>query len=175
MGKLLALLLIILLAFASVAGYLFLTEKITAGERQIADGQRRLENEQPVLEKGKAKLEAGKRELSDGKKEYEQAQDNPLLILADKLLKGGKGFEEARTQIAEGDKQVAKGEGKVGVGEERLEAGRLDLRQGLEQLMLAKGARVACALGAIFFIALSIVLGFYWRRSLARIFTQADT
>ena len=32
MGKVLALLLIILLALASVAGYLFLTAKITAGE-----------------------------------------------------------------------------------------------------------------------------------------------
>jgi len=40
MGKMLALLLIIVLALASVAGYLFLTEQITAGERQIADGQR---------------------------------------------------------------------------------------------------------------------------------------
>jgi len=40
MGKVLALLLIILLALASVAGYLFLTEKITAGERQIADDRR---------------------------------------------------------------------------------------------------------------------------------------
>ena len=77
MGKVLALLLIILLALASVAGYLFLTEKITAGERQIADGQSQLEKEQPTLEEGKAKLEAGKRESSEGKKEYEQA--NPAM------------------------------------------------------------------------------------------------
>ena len=48
MGKVLALLLIILLALASGAGYLFLTEKITAGERQIADGQRQLEQGRPV-------------------------------------------------------------------------------------------------------------------------------
>jgi hypothetical protein len=34
MGKMLVLTVIILLAFASVAGYLFLTEKITAGERK---------------------------------------------------------------------------------------------------------------------------------------------
>jgi len=170
MGKVLALLFVILLALTSVAGYLFLTAKITAGERQIADGQRQLEEGQPVLEDGKAKLEAGKRELSEGKKEYKQAEDNLFLVIMDKVLKGGKGFEEARKRIAEGDKQVAKGEGMVNDGERRLEAGKLELRRGKEQLRLAKGARVACALGAAFFASLSIVLGFCWRRSLARIF-----
>jgi len=174
MGKVLALLLIILLALASVAGYLFLTEKITAGEWQIVDGQRQLEQGQVALEEGKAKLEAGKRELSAGKKEYEQAKDNPLLVLADKLLKGGMGFEEAREQITEGDKQVAKGEGEVNVGDRRLEAGELEVRRGREQLRLAKGARLACALGAALFAALSIVLGFWWRRALARLFLHTD-
>src|ERR671914_1045944 len=175
MGKVLALLLIILLALASVAGYLFLTEKITAGERQIADGQRQLEQGQSALEEGKAKLEAGKakleagkRELAEGKKEYKQAKDNPFVVLADKLLQGGKGFKEAREQIAKGDKQVAKGEGQLTDGERRLDAGELELRRGREQLRLAKGARVACAVGAAFFASLSIVLGFCWRRSLAR-------
>ena len=188
MGKVLTLLLIILLALASVAGYLFLTGKITAGERQIADGQRQLEQGQSALEegkakleagkakleKGKAKLEAGKRELVEGKKEYEKAKDNPFLVLADKLLKGGMGFEEARERIAEGDKQVAEGEGEVNVGDRRLEAGELEVRRGREQLRLAKGARVACALGAAVFAALAIVLGFWWRRALARIFLHTD-
>ena len=174
MGKVLALLLIILLALASVVGYLCLTEQITAGERQIAAGQRQLETGQVTLEEGKAKLEAGKRELSAGKKEYEQAKDNPLLVLADKLLKGGMGFEEARERIAEGDKQVAEGEGEVNVGDRRLEAGELEVRRGREQLRLAKGARVACALGAALFAALSIVLGFWWRRALARLFLHTD-
>ena len=177
MGKVLALLLIILLALASGAGYLFLTEKITAGERQIADGQRQLEQGQSALEEGKAKLEAGKRELAEGKKEYKQAKDNPFVVLADKLLQGGKGFKEAREQIAKGDKQVAKGGGRRGQvtdGERRLDAGELELRRGREQLRLAKGARVACAVGAAFFASLSIVLGFCWRRSLARLFMHTD-
>jgi hypothetical protein len=78
--------------------------------------------------------------------------------------------KEGSKRIAEGDKQVSKGEGKVNVGERRLEAGELELRRGREQLRLAKGARVACAFGAAFFASLSIVLGFCWRRSLARIF-----
>jgi hypothetical protein len=115
--------------------------------------------------------------LAEGKKEYKQAKDNPFLVLADKLLQGGKGFKEAREQIAQGDKQVAqgdkqvtKGEGQVTDGERRLDAGELELRRGREQLRLAKGARVACAVGAAFFASLSLVLGFWWRRSLARLF-----
>ena len=90
-------------------------------------------------------------------------------------------FKEAREQIAEGDKQVAKGdkqvakgEGQVTDGERRLDAGELELRRGREQLRLAKGARVACAVGAAFFASLSIVLGFCWRRSLARLFMHTD-
>ena len=75
---------------------------------------------------------AGKRELSEGKEEYEQTRDNLFLVLADKLLKGDKGFKEARKLIAEGDKQVAKGEGEVNAGERQLDAGKLELRQGRE-------------------------------------------
>ena len=92
----------------------------------------------------------------------------------DKLLKGGMGFKEARERIAEGDKQVAKGEGEVNAGERRLEAGELEVRRRREQLRLAKGARVACALGAAVFASLAIVLGFWWRRALARIFMHTD-
>ena len=174
MGKVLALLLIILFALASVAGYLFLTEKIIAGERQIADGQRQLEKEQLALEEGKAKLEAGKQESSEGKEKYEKAKDNLFLVLVDKLLKGGKGFKEAREKIAEGDERIAIGEDKVIVGEKRIDAGELKLSRGMGQLSLAKGACVACALGAAFFASLSIVLGFCWRRSLVRIFMHTD-
>lgn len=170
MAKLIALLLIILLALVSVAGYFFLAEQITAGEKQIAAGQRQLEKGRLRLEEGKVKLESGKQELSAGKKEYEQAEDNFFLVLADKLLQGGKGFEKAREQIAEGDDQVAKGEGEVKVGEKQIVAGEQELRLGLEQMRLAKGALLACALGAVFFTSLAIVLGFRWRRSLARIF-----
>lgn len=174
MGKVFALLLIILPALASVAGYLCLTEKITAGEREIADGQRQLEKGQAMLKEGEAKLEAGKRELSGGKEDYERTKDNLFLVLADELLKGGKGFEDARKQIAEGDNQVAKGKGMVNAGERRLHAGELELRRGREQLRLAKGARVGCALTAALLASLSIVLGFRWRRSLTRISVHTD-
>ena len=69
MGKVLALLVTLLLAVASVAGYLFLTTMIAAGEKQIAEGVRQYEKGRSALEKGKAQLEAGKRELSAGKEE----------------------------------------------------------------------------------------------------------
>lgn len=170
MGKIIALLLLILAAVASMAGYLYLSEKVNAAEKQIAEGQIQLEKGQLALRYGKEKLEAGKQELLEGKQEYEQTEDNFFLVLADKLLQGGKGFESAREQIAGGESQVAKGQGKINAGEKRLDAGELKLHQGMEQLRLAKSARIACALGTILFTSLSIVLGIYWRRSLARFF-----
>jgi hypothetical protein len=174
MGKLLILVFTILLALASVAGYLFFTKLIIVGERQIAEGQTKLEKGRSAIAEGKAELETGERELSKGKEEYEQAKGNLFLVLTDKLLKGGKGFKEGRERIAEGDKQVAKGQREVDVGERRLDAGELELSRGREQLRLAKGARVACVIGGAFFTALSIVLGFFWRRTLARFFMHAD-
>jgi len=174
MGRVLALLVSILLALASGAGYLFLSGKITAGKKQMAEGQGTFEKGQTALEKGKVQLEAGKQELAEGKEEYQHAKDNRLLFIADKWLKGGEGFKDAEKKIAEGDKQVAKGEDKIQAGERRLDAGERELSQGRDQLGLARGARVACAIGAAFFTSLSIALGFLWRRSLARIFKHTD-
>jgi len=174
MGKAIALLVIILWALASMAGYVYLTGKITAGERQIAEGQGKFDKGQTALEKGKIRLEAGKQKLAEGKKEYKDAKDNRLLVILDKWFKGGKGFREAEKKIAEGDKQVARGEDKVLAGERRLDAGELELSEGRDLLSLARGARVACAIGAAFFTSLSIVLGFWWRRSLARTFKRTD-
>ena len=174
MGKVIALLVCILWALACMAGYIYLTGKITAGERQIAEGQGKYERGQTALKKGIAKLEAGKQELAEGKKEYKHAKDNRILVILDKWFKGGKGFREAENKIAEGDKQVAKGEDKIDAGERRLDAGGLELSEGRDQLSLAKGARVACAIGAALFTSLAIVLGFWWRRSLARTFKHTD-
>jgi len=174
MGQLLALLLLVLLALASAAGYLFVTEKIAAGERQIADGQRQLEEGQPAFDEGKARLKDGKRELAAGKTEYGQTRSNLFLVLADDVLQGGKDFKGARERIAEGDKQVAKGEAEIDAGGRRIDAGKLELSRGREQLRVAEVARVACALGATIFASASILLGIRWRRSLVRVFTRAD-
>jgi hypothetical protein len=53
MGNVLALLFMFLLTLASVAGYLFLTEIVIAGERQIAGGQRRLKKDTPRSKRAK--------------------------------------------------------------------------------------------------------------------------
>ena len=162
--------LIVLWAIASLAGYLILTRKITAGERQVMAGQIKVDKGQTALDEGKVRLEAGKQELSAGKKEYATAKDNSLLVLADNVFKGGKGFKEAEKKITAGDKQVARGENKVLAGERRLDAGERELSEGREQLGLARVVRIACALGAAVFTSLAIVLGFWWRRALLKTF-----
>jgi hypothetical protein len=173
-GKVLALLLIILLALASLGGHLFLTNKIGAGERQIAEGQRQLKKGQLMLKSGKAKLKAGREELSQGKKQYEQSKSNVILVLADKVLKNGKGFKQARMRITEGERQIAKGERMIYFAEMQLAEGKLELRRGKEHLRLAKGVCFSCVVGAVFFSFLSLLLGFSWRRSLAQIFLHSD-
>ncbi len=170
MIKLYELMFSVLLAVASLGGYVFLDAKIIDGEIRISDGQKEVDKGQPALDKGKTKLEAGKIELAEGKAKYEKAYDNLFMVFADNLFNHGNGFEDGRKKIAEGDKQVAQGEAKISAGEKRLAAGELELNQGKEHLQLAKEVRIACALGAIIFGVLSIVLAIRWRRSLARVF-----
>ena len=173
-SKVLALLLIILLALASLSGYLYFTNKIRVGERQIAEGQRQLKKGQLLLKSGKVKLKSGRNELSQGKKQYEQSKGNIILVLTDKLLKNGKGFKQARKQITEGERQVAKGEHMIFFAEMQLAESKLELRRGMEYLRLAKGVCFSCVVGAVFLSFLSLLLGFFWRRSLAQIFIHSD-
>jgi hypothetical protein len=168
--KVFALLCSVLLAVASVAGYVYVDAKIIAGEKRISDGQQEIDKGQPVLATGKAKLEAGKIELAEGKEKYENAHDNLFMVFIDKTFNRGKGFEDGRRKISEGDKQVAQGEAKISAGEKKLAAGELELYRGKQQLNTAKGVRIAFGLGAAFFGVLSIVLAILWRRSLARVF-----
>ena len=157
-------------AVASLGGYLVLNEKIIAGERFIAEGQSNIALESPSLVEGKAELATGKGLLSEGKKEYERAHDNPFLVFADKLFNSGKGFAEGRKKIAEGEEKVAKGEDKVDVGEKRLDQGNEAIRLGKEKLQQGKLARDICAIAAIVFTLISLVLGFLLRRSLVHFF-----
>lgn len=170
MIKVFALLFSVLLAVASVGGYVYLDAKIIDGEGRISDGQKEVDKGQPALDKGKAKLEAGKIELAEGKAKYEKAHDNLFMVFMDKLFNSGKGFEDGRKQIADGDKQVAQGEAKISAGEKRLAAGELELSKGKERLKIAKDVRIACALGVIIFGVLSMLLAILWRRSLDRVF-----
>lgn len=155
MGKMFAWMIMILLALASVAGYLLLTEEIRSGEAQMAEGEKR-------LQQGWEKLQNGKVELAAGKKHYKRAKRNPFLVLTDKMLNGGKGFKEARTRID-------KGADKIESGEERLAAGELKLSRANDQLILARCARSSLAVAAVCLAALSIIFGFRWRRALARV------
>lgn len=173
--KVIVMLFLFLCAIASVAGYLSLDRLIAAGEVRIAEGQRRLEEGQSAVTQGKAQLDAGKLQLAEGKAEYAHAEENLLLVLADNLLNGGKGFSEGRAQIAEGDKQVAQGELAVDLGERRLDAGKLELSRGQKRLRLAEKVRFACAIGAGVFAALTVLFGFFWRRTMIRFFMRAKS
>ncbi len=166
MAKMLTLLFTILLALLSLTGYLFLTEAITAGGQKIASGQSQLENGEQMLEEGKAKLASGKRKLSHATQVYNQVNNIPFMSIAHRLPVSGMIFKDATKQISKGGVLVAKGEANVKIGEERLQAGKLKLSRGQERLSQANRIRIFCAFAAIFFAALSMVLGFYWRRSL---------
>lgn len=169
MVKLLLLLFMVFLTLLSLGGCLFLGEKIIDGQKKINRGQKKIDKGQIAFDAGKAELEAGKLESSDGKKEYEKAEDNLFLGLADKLFNGGRGYKAGRMRIAEGDKQLAQGVDSVNDGEKRLNAGKRELLEGIEQVELAKGARIACGLGVVFFALVTLSLGIYWRRPLTRI------
>jgi hypothetical protein len=171
-GKVLALLLFIFLAFALMTGYLFLTGKIVSGEQQITDGQAQLEKGEKTLAQGKAKLASGKRTLSQVKTAYRGVKVLPVVgIVA--LPVTGVVLGVASNNISEGDKQVARGEASVKMGEGRVEAGKMALNQGKGRLVLANKIRLGCVLGAIFFAALVLVLGFYWWRSLITLFRKS--
>jgi len=160
MGKVVILLFIILLALASMAGYLFLTLKTTSGENLLAAGQKQVNQGQQLLTVDKTKLSAGERQLSGGKRTYHEVKDIPIFgwVIA----------QVGRQAIVQGKKQIAEGKSEIKAGEGRLSAADLELSLGSKRLRLTDILRIASALGATIFITLSIVLGFYWRRSLAR-------
>jgi hypothetical protein len=166
MFKLITLLFIILLAITSAGGYLFVNEKIRDGRSYLAEGQHNIDTEGPSLVTGKAELAQGKQLLANGKQEYARAHDNPLLVWADKLFNGGKGFAEGREKIAAGEAKVAEGQDRVDVGQIRLDKGNTEMSQGRERLKLGLDIRDACAIGMIVFTTLAILLGVFWRRSI---------
>ena len=169
MGKKFTLLFIILLALASLITYVILTQKITAGDQQIADGKKQLEKGQQMLAEGKAKLAGGKQDLSKVKKVSNPMRSLPLMGMAIvNFPVTGIVYLEAKRQISEGDKLVEQGQASVQAGEKRLEAGKLALKRGKQRLNLANNIRIACAFGVVFFVSLAIFLGWYWRRSLIR-------
>ncbi len=173
MSKLFTLLFIIILAFASTGGYVYLNQQITSGEKKIAEGEKQLANGQRMLREGKAKLANGKQRLARARGTYRQVNSFlPFLNVVSKLPVSNIVMQEANKQISEGAALIARGEVAVRNGEQRLAAGKLELLRAKERLHSANEVRIACGVGAIFFIALALLLGFYWRQSLARIFVR---
>ncbi|MEO8401005.1 MAG: hypothetical protein ABI597_04305 [Gammaproteobacteria bacterium] len=169
MKKRIILLITILLAAISIAGYLFLTKEIILGHLKIADGQKQLADGEQTLERGEAKLASGNKRLSRAKNSYSKFKTVPFYAVAALPVAGQiialTGDKIAGQKIAEGNRLVAQGANKVKAGEDRLAEGKLQLAQGTDKLALANKIRIACGITAIFFSLLSFALGFYWRRS----------
>jgi hypothetical protein len=172
MGKKLTLLCIFLMMVGSFVGYVYLTEKTTAGGLKIAEGEKQIEQGEQMLAKGKAKLSSGQQRLTQAKKDYKSIKTVSYLSVAAVPLAGGllavtnKQFLGGK--IAEGNRLVAKGENKIKAGEEQLNAGKEALRLGKEKLALANKIRMTCGIGALICAALLSVLGFFWRQKSRR-------
>jgi len=174
MGRLLVLLLLILLALVSAAGYIFIDQSIIAGNIKIAEGIRELELGHPELEKGRVRMEAGRQELMEGQERYDQARKNYFLVLADKLLKGGEGFRDARKRIEEGLERISMGEVEFKAGKKRIYEGEKELLRGRELMKQAEKMRTAFGIAAAFFFILAVLSGFRWRRHLLRLFKHSE-
>lgn len=172
MTKVLTLLFILLLSLACLIAYLFITEKIVAGSQKIAEGQLQLEQGEAMLAAGKAKLADGTRKLAQARGVYNQFKAIPFVGLATKLPISKEIIGIAHQKIADGGALVAKGNAKVKAGQAQLAEGKLELAHGEERLDFANQIRIVCAIGAIIFASLALVLGFYWRRSLSGVWKK---
>jgi len=154
---------LLLLILAAVAGFVFLSVKIHAGEKQLAAGHRKLERGQVQVEKGKRRLKDGERRLSEGKAEFTLEEDSLFSEFFDDVFNDGEGFAAARDSIAEGERQVAGGQKRMTAGKQRLTSGRKRFDGESRHLALAKVARICCAGLAAFLVALWIFLRFFRR------------
>jgi|SRR5579862_8065147 len=168
MGKKLTLLFIFILMLGLFAGYLYLTEKITAGSLKIAAGEIQIKQGEQMLMQGKAKLSNGRQQLSQAKKSYNNIKTVSYLSVAAVPIVGGflaiTNNKVIGNKISEGGQLVANGQKKIKAGEEQLNAGKRELLLGKERLKQADKIRMACLIGVIFCAALLGVLGFWWRR-----------
>lgn len=165
MKKWLALFFVFLLMLGSFAGYLFITEKIIAGNIKIAEGQKQLAEGEKMLARGKAKLARGEGALAKAKDANKGLTALPLLgVIALPVTAGV--YMAGNKKISEGDRQVAIGKEKIKAGEKQLTEGKLELNRGIAKIAFANKIRIACASSAIFFGVLELVLVFCWRRTI---------
>lgn len=166
MRKKLILLFIFLLALASFAGYIFLTEQITVGTAKIANGEKQLAEGEQMLANGKARLAEGKRKMAPVNVIQRGLDAIPFMNIAKKMPISDDVLAIANQKINEGNQMIANGQEKIKSGEKQLAEGKLQLKKGLERLSHAHGIQTLCLMGAISFTLLLIFLGFLWRKSL---------
>jgi uncharacterized phage infection (PIP) family protein YhgE len=166
MRKMHWLLLCFLLAVGCAAGYLFLTEKIIAGQQKIAAGQKQLEEGQQMLAKGKGRLASGSQSLSNAKGLYNGINSVPLMNIVNKLPISSDIFKIAKGRIDEGNSLVVQGNEKIQSGEKQLAEGKIELKRGERKLRDTNGIRIGLAVGGIFFGIATVMLGFCWRKEL---------
>ncbi len=171
MGKVLTLVLTLILTLGFIACYLFLTVQINTGSLKIAAGQKQLEDGEQMVARGKTKLSSGNQQLSSAKSGYSKIKTLSYMSVVAAPVAGVvalAGNQVIGNQISEGDQMVAQGRSKIKAGEEQLSAGKLQLQHGVQRLALAKKIRIACAIAAVIFAALLIVLVVCWRKKMPK-------
>ena|SRR3990167_12389 len=153
----------LLLAIASFGGYFFLNEKITDGERQLAEGQQKYDRGAKMLRAGESRLSSGKKELSNAKTVY-NVTAAPASLITDRIPVVDKLFSSADRKLKEGDQAIASGEKQVKEGRAKLAAGKIALEEGRKKLAMAKQIRTVCLYSGVFFGCLFILL-LFWRRN----------
>jgi len=164
--RILVLLILSILAVASLSAFLVLNKQIITGSLKIASGKIQIAAGEKKLALGKARLTRGEQELRSGKS-FGEMSTTPALAAAAVfpaiLAVTVAGNAAVNNKLAQGDKEVAEGRKKVRAGEQQLASGKLELERGVRHLNRAKWIRNACGVGAIFFAGLALVLCFYWR------------
>lgn len=168
MRKMMILILLLILDLSSIVGYVYLNKNIIAGEIKIAEGKIQIARGESMLAKGKAKLNQGQRKLARAKNVHNTVQSVPFMKTINRVPILGTPSNIVRNKISTGDKLVAKGKNRISSGESQLAAGKLELQKGIERLNRASVMRTLCLMGGVFFTALLITLGIYWRRSFTK-------
>ena len=103
----------------------------------------------------------GEQQLAQGQSFYKNVKQTSLAAAVVSPVTGIfmlTGDHMARKKIDAGKSQITEGRQKIQSGEERLAAGKLALQKGLIQLQSARAMRMLCAVSAIFFIFLFVVV-----------------
>lgn len=175
MGKILALLFIMLITGTSVYTYLYLNQKIVVGERKLNAGQTAYQRGQQALQAGRAKYAAGQRELARGKQKYNNARAMTLPMQAlsafvpeTQMLVGHVQNQIAvgGQKIRSGERQLAGGAKQIQAGQQKLAAGRAQLESGKKELTKAKETRRGIGMVTLVFLLLSVLLIFSWKNTL---------